>query len=67
MSLEFLGLILWLVVSWWIGWRLYWHFWLRQRPQKELCTHCGNLYVDLGDRTYCPHCGQLVVRWSNRR
>jgi hypothetical protein len=65
MGLWFLGLILLLVVSWWIGWRVYWHLWLKQRGEAKECFHCGRLYR--GDPTYCPHCGEVVARWSSRR
>jgi len=65
MGLELLGLVVLLVLSWWVGWRLYLHLWLRQRGKVKRCIYCGDFYR--GEPTYCPHCGEVVARWSNRR
>jgi ribosomal protein S27AE len=65
MSSTLLGLIILLVVSWWLGWRLYLHLWGYQHKQFKRCPHCNQPYR--GSLTYCPRCGEVVAQWSNRR
>ncbi|HED04959.1 MAG TPA: hypothetical protein ENI60_09455 [Candidatus Fraserbacteria bacterium] len=65
MSWTLLGLVVLLVASWWVGWRVYLRLWGYQRGHYRRCEHCGQPYKD--QPTYCPHCGEVVAHWSNRR
>jgi uncharacterized paraquat-inducible protein A len=65
MNLALLGLIVLLCASWWVGWRIYLHFWVDQHNPINRCEHCGQIYRS--QLTYCPRCGAVVARWSNRR
>lgn len=67
LGLELIGAVLVFVLSWWVGWRLYLHLWLKQRGRVRPCPHCREYIRGDPMPSYCPRCGEVLVQGSNRR